>query len=91
VTAQPRRGGLGAAPIDRKPATRVAANGYGILFAALGLGAVTATLGRVKQKLTSNAVLALAGVAFAVAFAAVALASSVRRWPTEGQPAWAAR
>jgi MFS family permease len=57
----------------------LAANGYGILFAALGVGAVTAApgLGRVKQKLSSNAVLALAGTAFAVAFAAVALASSM--------------
>jgi MFS family permease len=57
----------------------LAANGYGNLFAALGVGAVTAALGlgRVKQKLSSNAVLALAGVAFAVAFAAVALASSM--------------
>ncbi|HWH99531.1 MAG TPA: MFS transporter [Propionibacteriaceae bacterium] len=57
----------------------LAANGYGILFAALGVGAVIAalSLGKVKQKLSSNAVLILAGTAFAVAFAAVALASSI--------------
>jgi MFS family permease len=57
----------------------LAANGYGILFAALGVGAITAALGlgRVKQKLSSNAVLLLAGSAFAVAFAAVAFASSI--------------
>jgi MFS family permease len=49
------------------------------LFAALGVGAVTAALGlgKVKQKLSSNAVLVLAGTAFAVAFAAVALAPSM--------------
>ena len=57
----------------------LAANGYGLLFAALGVGAITAALGlgKVKQRLSSNAVLALAGTAFAVAFAAVALASSM--------------
>lgn len=57
----------------------LAANGYGILFAALGVGAITAALGlgRVKQRLSSNTVLALAGTAFAVAFAAIALASSM--------------
>jgi MFS family permease len=57
----------------------LAANGYGILFAALGVGAITAALGlgRVRQKLSSNALLSLAGTAFAVAFAAVALASSM--------------
>lgn len=57
----------------------LAADGYGILFAALGLGAVTAALGlgRVKRRLSSNAVLALAGGVFAVAFAGVALATSI--------------
>jgi len=57
----------------------LAANGYGILFAALGVGAVTAALGlgKVKQKLSSNAVLVMAGTAFAAAFAGVALAPSM--------------
>ena len=57
----------------------LAASGYGILFSALGVGAVAAALGlgRVKQHLSSNQVLTVAGVGFAVAFAALALTSSL--------------
>ena len=57
----------------------LAANGYGILFSALGVGAVAAALGlgRVKQHLSSNQVLAVAGAGFAVAFAGVAVTSSM--------------
>ena len=57
----------------------VGAAGYGVMFAALGVGAVVAALGlgRVKRGLSSNAVLVLAGAAFAVAFAGVALAASI--------------
>jgi len=55
------------------------ASGYGVLFSALGVGAVVAALGLgwVKQYLSSNRVLAVAGAGFAVAFAGVALTSSV--------------
>jgi MFS family permease len=57
----------------------LAASGYGVLFSALGVSAVAAALGlgRVKQYLSSNQVLAVAGAGFAVAFAGVALTSSI--------------
>jgi MFS family permease len=57
----------------------LAASGYGILFSALGVGAVAAALGlgRVKQHLSSNQVLAVAGAGFALAFAGVAVTSSM--------------
>jgi MFS family permease len=46
------------------------AGGYGLLFAALGLGAVIGALclGRVKEHLSSNGVLGLAATSFALAF-----------------------
>jgi MFS family permease len=49
------------------------ADGYGLLFAALGVGAVIAalSLGWVKQHLSSNAVLGLAAISFALAFGSV--------------------
>lgn len=55
------------------------ANGYGLLFAALGLGAVAGALGlgRITQHLSSNAVLALAAIAFGLTFGALALTSSL--------------
>lgn len=55
------------------------AGGYGILFSALGTGAVTAALGlgRVTQHLSSNQVMAMAGLGFAGAFAGVAVTSSI--------------
>jgi MFS family permease len=55
------------------------ANGYGLLFAALGLGAVAGALGlgRITQHLSSNAVLALAAIAFALAFGALAMTSDL--------------
>jgi MFS family permease len=54
------------------------AAGYGLLFAALGVGAVAGALGlgRITQHLSSNAVLALAAIAFALAFGALAVAPS---------------
>ena len=57
----------------------LAASGYGVLVSALGVGAVVAALvlGRVRQHASSNQVLAGAGAGFAVAFAGVALASSI--------------
>lgn len=66
-------------PLIASRQLRLAANGYGILFAALGVGAISAALGlgRVKRALSSNAILALAGTAFAAAFAAVALAPTM--------------
>lgn len=54
------------------------ADGYGLLFAALGLGAVIGALclGWVKQHLSSNGVLGLAATCFALAFGLLALAPS---------------
>jgi MFS family permease len=51
------------------------ADGYGLLFAALGLGAVIAALclGWVKQYLSSNGVLGLAAISFALAFGSLVL------------------
>lgn len=51
------------------------ADGYGLLFAALGLGAVIGALclGWVRQHLSSNSVLALAGTSFALAFGSLVL------------------
>ncbi|MEV6493709.1 MFS transporter, partial [Actinoplanes sp. NPDC051633] len=53
------------------------ADGYGLLFAALGVGAVAGALGlgRITRHLSSNAVLALAALAFALAFGALAVAT----------------
>src|SRR3954452_21180442 len=55
------------------------AAGYGLLFAALGLGAVAGALGlgQITQHLSSNAVLALAAIAFALAFGALAVAAKL--------------
>ena len=66
-------------PLIARQQLGLAADGYGILFAALGTGAVTAalTLGPVKEKLSSNAILALAGTLFGAAFAGVALIESM--------------
>jgi MFS family permease len=52
------------------------ADGYGLLFAALGLGAVIGALclGWVKQQLSSNGVLGLAATSFGLAFGALVLA-----------------
>ncbi len=57
----------------------VAADGYGILFIGIGIGAVAGafTVGHVKQKLSSNAVVTLSALAFGVALAAVALVSNL--------------
>ena len=52
------------------------ADGYGLLFASLGFGAVIGALclGWVRQHLSSTAVLGLAGVSFALAFGSLAVA-----------------
>ena len=49
--------------------------GYGLLLAALGVGAITGALvlPRIRERLSANALVAVAGGAFAVALAAVAL------------------
>ena len=54
------------------------ADGYGLLFAALGLGAVIGALclGWVKQHLSSTELLGLAAVSFALAFGSLALVST---------------
>ena len=55
------------------------AGGYGLLFSALGVGAVVGALGLgvVKQHLTSNSVLAVAAGVFGLALAGLAFTSSV--------------
>jgi len=57
----------------------VAADGYGLLFAALGAGAVAAalSLGRVRQYLSSDAVVVLAAATFGPAFAGLVLVASL--------------
>jgi predicted MFS family arabinose efflux permease len=47
------------------------ADGYGILFAALGLGAITAafTMGRIKKHMSANTILSIVALAFGIAFA----------------------
>lgn len=52
------------------------AGGYGLLFAALGAGAVLGalTLGRLTQHLSSNALLSVVGLAYAAALAGTMLA-----------------
>ncbi len=55
------------------------AGGYGLLFAALGVGAVLGalTLGRVTAHLSSNTLLAVVGLAYAAALAGTMLAPSL--------------
>jgi len=55
------------------------AGGYGLLFSALGVGAVVGALGlgMIKQHLTSNTVLAAAAAVFGLAFAGLAFTSSI--------------
>ncbi|OFI36942.1 hypothetical protein BIU82_10990 [Arthrobacter sp. SW1] len=55
------------------------ADGYGLLFASLGIGAVAAALGLglVRRRLSSNGVLVLAGVSYAVALGVLALSTEV--------------
>ena len=52
------------------------AGGYGLLFAALGVGAITGALvlGRIRRALSANAVLSVAGVILAAALALLVLA-----------------
>jgi MFS family permease len=66
-------------PLIARQQLGLGADGYGLLFAGLGIGAVVGalTLGAIKRRLSSNAVLAVAGTAFAVAFAGVALTASM--------------
>jgi MFS family permease len=54
----------------------LAADGYGLLFAALGVGAVIGalSLGRIKQHLSSNAVLVVASASYALALGVLAVA-----------------
>jgi len=57
----------------------LSAAGYGLLFAALGVGAVVGALclGWVKQHLSSNGVISLAAIGFALAFGALVLAPTI--------------
>ncbi len=52
------------------------ADGYGVLFGALGVGAVTAafTVGRLGRRMSANLVLSVMGLVFAAAFAGTMLA-----------------
>ncbi len=52
------------------------AGGYGLLFAALGVGAVLGalTLGRVQARMSSNTLLSVVGLAYAASFAGTMLA-----------------
>ena len=54
----------------------VNAGGYGVLFAALGVGAIIGALvlGRVRQTLSTNAILSVAGVILAAALALLVVA-----------------
>ena len=54
------------------------ANGYGLLFAALGSGAVLAalTLGRVKYRFSSNAIVSMAAIVFGAGLASLVLAAN---------------
>jgi predicted MFS family arabinose efflux permease/quinol monooxygenase YgiN len=56
----------------------VGADGYGILFAALGLGAITGALvlGRIRRVLSTNATLSLLGALLAAALALLVLVPS---------------
>lgn len=53
--------------------------GYGLLFASMGVGALVAAfnLGKVKQYLSSNAVLTLSALVYSAAFAALAFAPGI--------------
>ena len=57
----------------------LSAAGYGLLFAALGVGAVIGALclGWVKQHLSSNGVISVAAIGFALAFGALVLAPTI--------------
>ena len=54
------------------------ADGYGVLFGALGVGAIGGALllGRVRDRLSTNAILGAAGVVYAAALAVLVLAPS---------------
>ncbi len=66
-------------PLIASRQLNLAASGYGVLFAALGVGAVLGALGLspIKQRLSSNTVLALGAATFGLAFGALALTSSI--------------
>lgn len=55
------------------------AGGYGVLFGALGVGAIVAflVLGKVRGRLSSNALLGVAGVMYAASLAALVVAPNV--------------
>ncbi len=55
------------------------AGGYGVLFGALGVGAVggAVVLGRIRTRVATNALLAAAGVLYAATLAAVVLTTAV--------------
>ena len=57
----------------------LAADGYGILFIGIGMGAVAGafTVGHLKQRLSSNAIVTVSALAFGLAFALVALVANL--------------
>ena len=63
-------------PLIASRSLGLGAGGYGLLFAALGTGAVAGalTLGKVKERLSSNSILAICAGIFAAALALVMLA-----------------
>ncbi|HET7724733.1 MAG TPA: MFS transporter, partial [Propionibacteriaceae bacterium] len=66
-------------PLIAHSRLRLGADGYGILFAAVGLGAITAafSLGRIKRRLSANTILGVVALAFAVAFALTMVVSGL--------------
>jgi MFS family permease len=62
-------------PLVASQRLKVGAGGYGILFAALGVGAIVGALvlGRVRTHLSTNGLLAAAGVLYAAALAVLVL------------------
>jgi MFS family permease len=62
-------------PVIASRQLRLGADGYGALFAALGFGAILGALllGRVRSSLSTNGILATAGVLYAAALAVIIL------------------
>lgn len=62
-------------PLVASQRLRVGAGGYGVMFAALGVGAIAGALllGRVRTRLSTNGVLAVAGATLAAALAVLVL------------------
>jgi hypothetical protein len=72
-------------PIVASQRLGLAADGYGALFAALGVGAIVGALilGRVRTRVSTNAMLGMGGVLYAAALAAVVVVPSIPAAVTE--------